>query len=64
MEYKDLEKKSNDELKKLLFQERAKLYDLRLKISVNQLKDVREVRETRKTIAQIMTQLRRADVKK
>jgi ribosomal protein L29 len=64
MEYKDLEKKDNDELMKLLSQERAKLYDLRLKISVNQLKDVREVRETRKTIAQIMTQLKRADVKK
>ncbi len=58
MEYKDLEKKKEGELVEMLSQERAKLYELRLKLSVNQMKDVREIREVRKTIAQILSQLR------
>lgn len=57
MEFKQLEKKTEAELQKLLGQERAKLYELRLKVSVNQLKDVREIREVRKNIAQILTQM-------
>lgn len=58
MEYKDLEKKKESELVEMLSQERAKLYELRLKLSVNQIKDVREIREVRKTIAQVLSQLR------
>jgi len=41
----------------MLSEEKAKLYDLRLKISVNQLKEVRQVRVTRKRIAQLMTRI-------
>ena len=57
MSFKDLNKKSEAELKKMLAEERQKLYDLRLKVSVNQLKEVRQLRETRKRIAQILTRL-------
>ena len=57
MSFKDLNKKSETELQKMLAEERQKLYDLRLKVSVNQLKEVRQVRETRKRIAQILTRL-------
>ena len=57
MEFKDLEKKTEAELQKLLKEERAKLYDLRTKVSVNQLKDVREIREVRANIARVLTRL-------
>ncbi|MBT4857012.1 50S ribosomal protein L29 [Candidatus Uhrbacteria bacterium] len=57
MLFKDLNKKSVTELGKMLSEEKAKLYDLRLKISVNQLKEVRQVRVTRKRIAQLMTRI-------
>lgn len=57
MSFKDLHKKSATELQKMLAEERQKLYELRLKVSVNQLKEVRQVRETRKRIAQILTRL-------
>jgi len=55
MDFKELEGKSAAELKRMLAEERARLHGLRLKLSVNQLKDVREVRATRKKIAQIIT---------
>lgn len=57
MEYKDLEKKSEKELEKMLGEERGTLYDLRLKVSVNQLKDIRALRKTKKNIARILTKL-------
>lgn len=57
MAFKDLEKKTQKELQTLLAQERAKLHGLRTKVSVNQLKDVREVREVRASIAHILTRL-------
>ncbi|EKD46999.1 MAG: hypothetical protein ACD_66C00260G0002 [uncultured bacterium] len=62
--YKDLENKSAKELEKMLSQERAKLYGLRMKLAVNQLKDVREARETRKMIANILTQLQKVNAEK
>jgi len=57
MSMKDLQKKSEAELRKTLAEHQQKLYDLRLKVSVNQLKEVRQIRQTRATIARIMTQL-------
>lgn len=57
MEYKDLEKKSAKELEKMLGEERGNLYELRLKVSVNQLKDIRALRKTKKNIARILTKL-------
>ncbi|MDP2631929.1 MAG: 50S ribosomal protein L29 [Candidatus Uhrbacteria bacterium] len=57
MEWKELEKKSANELKKILSEERSSLHELRLKLSVNQLKDVRSVRKKKKLIARIETRI-------
>ena len=55
METKELTTKSPDELKKLLVEFREKLRELRFKDSNRQLKNIREIRKVRETIARIMT---------
>lgn len=45
------------ELQGMISEERAKLRDMALKISVGQLRGVRTVRETKKRIARLETQL-------
>jgi len=55
MEYSDLKKKKKTELEKLLAEARGTLYDLRIKASVNQLRNVHKLKETKKLIAQIST---------
>lgn len=57
MEYKDLQKKGADELTNMLAEERGTLYDLRLKATVNQLKNVRSIRVAKRKIAHILTKL-------
>ncbi len=57
MEFKDLEKKSANELNKMIAEERGRLHDLRFKTAVNQLKDVASVRKSKKLIAQLQTRL-------
>lgn len=57
MEYKDLQIKNPGELQKLLSEQRIKLREQRFKAANGQLKDVREIRETRRQIAQIMTKI-------
>lgn len=57
MKHKDLQEKSEKELTALIAEERSKLHDLRLKRSMNQLKDVRAIREIRKDIARMMTKV-------
>lgn len=57
MEFKELKNKKESDLHKLLAESRDKLRDLRFKVASKQLKDVREVRETRKFIAKILTLL-------
>ena len=57
MEYKDLAKKKINELEKMLGEERGTLYDLRLKVSVNQLKDIGLVKKTKKNIARLLTRI-------
>lgn len=65
MEIKELKDKNEAELKKLLASSREKLRDLRFGVSMGQLKDVREVRENRKVVAQVLTILKsREKVKK
>ena len=63
MEYKELEKKSHEELVKMLAEERATLYDLRLKLGVNQLRDIAKVKKTRRNIARLITRLNKLDNK-
>lgn len=57
MEFKELKKKSESELHKVLADSRDKLRDLRFKDANKQLKNVREVRDVRTVIAQVMTLL-------
>lgn len=57
MELKELKKKSEKDLHKMLGEYRDKLRDLRFKDANKQLKDVRQVRMVRQTIARILTLL-------
>jgi ribosomal protein L29 len=52
--YQELEKKSEAELHKILDESREHLRDLRFKVGSKQLKNIAEIRRTRKTIAQIL----------
>lgn len=60
MELKDLKLKTEKELKQILNEFRDKLRDLRFKDANKQLKDVREIRGTKKTIARVLTLLSKA----
>lgn len=60
MTIKELKPKNAAELTRLLSTEREKLRDLRFKVAQGQLKDVREVREARHTVARIMTLLKKS----
>ncbi len=62
MEYQELKGKKEKELQKLLAEERANLYDLRLKLSVNQVKDMSQVKKIKHDIARILTRL--AEIKR
>lgn len=55
MEFKELTQKTIKELHKLLSESREKLRELRFKDGNKQLKNVREIRQVRKFIAQIFT---------
>lgn len=55
MEFQELQKKDNEELQQLLVQNRDSLRELRFKDANKQLKDVRQIRKTRKEIAKILT---------
>ncbi|MBD3248179.1 50S ribosomal protein L29 [Candidatus Falkowbacteria bacterium] len=57
MELKELNKKSIKDLQSLLAQSRDKLRSLRFKDANKQLKNIREIRAIKKTIAQILTLL-------
>ena len=60
MEFKELKKKNANDLQKLLNESREKLRDLRFKDANKQLKNVREIRQLRLTIARILTLLNRS----
>ncbi|MDP2830529.1 MAG: 50S ribosomal protein L29 [bacterium] len=57
MEFKELKKKSESELHRILAESRDKLRDLRFKDANKQLKNVREIRKVREMIARILTLL-------
>jgi ribosomal protein L29 len=61
MDLKELKKKKNIDLHKLLAESRDKLRELRFKDANKQLKNVREIRTLRKTISQILTILNISD---
>ena len=55
MKIEELRAKSIEELKEILATQKEKLSELSFKISVNQLKTVNEVSDTRRLIARIST---------
>lgn len=57
MKFKELKKQSVTQLEKLLSQHKDELRDLRFKIANKQLKDVMQIRKTKRQIAQILTLL-------
>ena len=57
MEFKELKKKKENELHKILAENRNKLRDLKFKDANKQLKDVRQIRKVRQVIAQALTLL-------
>lgn len=57
MEFKELQKKEKKDLQEILAQSREKVRELRFKASHGQLKDVREIRKTKKQISQVLTLL-------
>jgi large subunit ribosomal protein L29 len=61
MKAEDLRKKKKEELEKMLKEQREKLAKLKFDLSLGKLKDVREIRETKKDIARILTILKSAD---
>ena len=57
MDYKELKKKKESDLHKILAESRDKLRDLNFKDANKQLKNVREIRVVRETIARVLTLL-------
>ncbi|HDQ22570.1 MAG TPA: 50S ribosomal protein L29 [Candidatus Uhrbacteria bacterium] len=57
-ELKELKLKSVSELQRLLAASREKMRDLKFKVSQNQLKNIREIRQIRKKISRILTILK------
>ena len=58
MKTQELRKKDTKELKKSVQDHVKKLSDLRFKFSANQLKNVKEIHNTKKEIARILTLIR------
>lgn len=57
MKAKEITQKSKEELLQLAVESREKLRELRFKVANKQLKNVREIRAAKKTIARALTQL-------
>ncbi|NQU83828.1 MAG: 50S ribosomal protein L29 [Parcubacteria group bacterium] len=63
MKTQELREKSENEIKKLLAEKREGLRDLRFKVSQRQLKNIREVRKVKKSIARFLTILKEKESK-
>ena len=59
MHMDEIQKKTNDELKGYITEQREELRTLRFKISGSGTRDVRAIRNTRRDIARAMTELNR-----
>ena len=55
MEFKELNQKPKEELNKMVQEEREKLRNLRFDLASGKVKNVRQIRQLRKNIAQILT---------
>ena len=63
MNFKELKKKTESDLHKILSDSRERLRELRFKDANKQLKNVREIRGLRVTVAQVLTLLNVGKVK-
>lgn len=61
MEIKELKIKSKAELNHLLAETRKKLDDLKFKASQNQLKNIKEIRQTKRDVARLLMILKEMD---
>jgi large subunit ribosomal protein L29 len=57
MNFKELKKKTESDLHKILSESRERLRELRFKDANKQLKNIREIRTLRITVAQVLTLL-------
>ena len=57
MDYKELKNKNKSDLHKILVESQDKLRDLRFKDANKQLKNVREIRVIKKTVARVLALL-------
>jgi len=64
MKVQELRKRDKNELVKSIADLRKKLSDLRFKFSSNQLKNVKEVSNTKKDIARMLTIIKEEKIKK
>jgi large subunit ribosomal protein L29 len=58
MKIMELREKTDQELQRMLAEQRNKVRDLRFKVAARQLADIRDVREAKKAIARILTVMR------
>lgn len=58
MKLAELKQKNKEDLKKMLEDDQEKLRQLRFDLSAGKVKNVREIKKTRKEIAQILTLMR------
>ena len=58
MDWSEINLKSPNELKRLLSERRDLLRHRRFKVAQGQQKDVREIREFKRTVARLLTKLR------
>ena len=58
MKAKEINDKNIEELNKLLKEEKAKLVQLRFELTSRQLKNHRQLKQTKKTIARIQTRIK------
>ena len=59
MKFSELQKRDKKELNRLLQELRQKLSDFRFKLASGKLKNVKEISQTKKDIARILTLLRK-----
>jgi len=64
MEIKELRKKTEEELLKLLKVQREQMRDFRFSIAAKQHKDVRDLRQIKKDIARLLTVLKEKKIVK
>ena len=62
MKFKELAKKEEKDLQKVLQELRERYQEMRFKVANNQLKNIREIRTVKKNIAQVLLLLKRKKI--